>query len=228
MSQETKPVFLLADSQLLFWKENGKYFLERLRPHLPEAGVTAAYIGASNNDDPVFFGLFKSAMQLIGVEDCYQIHSRYLPEEQEILRRADLILLAGGDLEKGWQIIRDTGMQEHLTERYYQGALLLGVSAGAVQLGMVGWRQEKNELALFDTLRIVPLIIDVHHEKEDWTELKAVLQRVNFHHLGAIGIPSGAGLIYHPDHSLEAIRSPLYEFTRQEQQIRENLLLPEK
>ncbi len=227
MGQDLKPVFLFADSQLLFWKTGETYFLERVWEYLPESSVTAAYIGASNNDDPVFFSLFQAAMKQIGVEHCVHILSDYSAEDRENLAVANLIMLAGGDVEKGWQIIRETGMGEQITQKFYQGTLLMGASAGAVQLGMVGWRVAHGTLRLFDTLRIVPLLIDVHHEKEHWSDLKKVLEQVDFLHLGAIGIPSGGGLIYHSDYSLEAVRFPLYEFTREGQQIKENLLLPE-
>jgi hypothetical protein len=51
-----KPIFLLSDSQLLFWREEDVPFLERVRKAIeeeePGKEIRAAYIGASNGDAP--------------------------------------------------------------------------------------------------------------------------------------------------------------------------------
>jgi hypothetical protein len=58
MAEERKPLFLLADSQLLFGNTAGNTVLQSLQASLrvTERNVTrAAYIGASNGDAPEFF-----------------------------------------------------------------------------------------------------------------------------------------------------------------------------
>lgn len=54
------------------------------------------------------------------------------------MQRAQLIVLAGGDVRLGWNTFENTGMKDVIVDRYAHGAVLVGVSAGAVQLGRYG------------------------------------------------------------------------------------------
>lgn len=225
-----KPIFLLADSQLLFWREeSGEPFLARARRLLeadgPPDGETrpfkAAYLGASNGDAPEFFQLFESAMGEIGIRDCRLIPSIPAPEDRSFLHQADLVLLAGGDVERGWDVFEATGLRDAVTQRYYGGSLLIGVSAGAVQLGLKGWNADEK---IFDTFRLVPFVIDVHDEP-NWSRLTQVVPRAGEHARG-FGIPTGGGALYHPDHSVEPVRHPLVEMSLTEEGVRQALLLP--
>ena len=65
----TKPIFLFADSQLLFWNQNGKPFLNTIRDFLTQIRPKAAYIGASNGDEPTFYSIFEAAMDSIDIRD---------------------------------------------------------------------------------------------------------------------------------------------------------------
>ncbi len=220
MSEEAnvKPVFLLADSQLLFWHEKEESLMDRIRKLLeeekPDGPFKAAYIGASNSDKPEYYDIFLAAMNQAGIteEQCQLIRSKKTRKKDlKFLEDADLILLAGGDTEKGWDIINEK-FQETIVARYYKGTVIIGVSAGAVQLGTRGWK-ENEELpgSLFETFQLVPAVIDVHNEESDWELLNKTIE-----HLGAwnrgFGIPSGGGAVYHPDWSFEAIRHHLVEF----------------
>jgi hypothetical protein len=229
MSTSLKPIFLLADSQLLFWRdEEGKRFLDRARAlidaeaagHAPKA----AYLGASNGDLPEFYELFLGAMAEIGIRDrdCRQIPSRPASEDLAFLAEADLILLAGGDVRQGWRAFEEMGLRDKLVERYYAGAILIGVSAGAVQLGLKGWSDDGAEV--FDTFRLVPFVVDVHDEPS-WTGLLRAIPRAGEHARG-FGIPTGGGALYHPDYSVEPIRHPLTEVEGTESGLRQALLLP--
>ncbi|HEY7216186.1 MAG TPA: Type 1 glutamine amidotransferase-like domain-containing protein, partial [Thermoanaerobaculia bacterium] len=139
MATSLKPIFLLADSQLLFWRdEEGRRFLDRARELIaaeaPEKQPKAAYLGASNGDAPEFYELFLAAMAEIGVRDCRHVPARPAAGDLAFLEEAGLILLAGGDVRRGWTTFEETGVKDKLMERYYAGALLIGISAGAVQL----------------------------------------------------------------------------------------------
>ncbi len=221
-----KPIFLLADSQLLFWREeSGEPFLARARKLMeldaPDRPFKAAYLGASNGDAPEFYDLFASAMSEIGILDCRMIPSEPQPEDRSFLDEADLILLAGGDVALGWNIFEGTRLHTKISERYYAGALLIGVSAGAVQLGLKGWREDGG---LFDTFRLAPFVIDAHDEPT-WTRLTSVVSRAGEHARG-FGIPTGGGALYHPDYSVEPIRHPLTEMMLTEEGVRQALLFP--
>lgn len=221
-----KPIFLLADSQLLFWRdEEGEPFLARARKLLdedePGKSLRAAYLGASNGDAPEFYDLFVAAMGEIGIADCRMIPSDPEPEDRAFLDQADLILLAGGDVERGWDVFESTGLREAIAQRYYGGSLLVGVSAGAVQLGLKGWTADEK---IFDTFRLVPFVIDAHDEP-GWSRLSQIVPRAGENARG-FGIPTGGGALYHPDHSVEPVRQPLVEMTLTEEGVRQALLLP--
>jgi hypothetical protein len=68
LAPERQPVYLLADSQLLFWKRQGRLLLEVAVDGLARnTPLRAAYIGASNGDRPEFYGVFEAAVDAIGI-----------------------------------------------------------------------------------------------------------------------------------------------------------------
>ncbi len=220
-----RPIFLLADSQLLFWRqESGALFLRSVRSLCGSASPSAAYVGASNGDQPEFFELFCGAMEGIEVTDCRMIPSEPAEDDLEALDAADLILLAGGDVHRGWRIMQRNGVQQKVIERYYTGAVLMGISAGAMQLGLYGMSEHDDGAKQFETFKLAPFLIDVHAGPE-WARLRNALPKTEDHARG-LGIPSGAGAILHPDLTLEAVRRPLLELVQQEGRIRESLIFP--
>jgi cyanophycinase len=209
---EPRPLYLLADSQLLFLKQDGRLLLEAALDTLPAAGLTAAYLGASNGDLPEYFELFQAAMEGLGIRASRMISSAYTPEERAALEQADLIVLGGGDVARGWQVFQETGLHTLIPQRYQAGAVLVGVSAGAVQLGRFGWPEEnRTPERLFTTFGIVPAVVGVHEERDDWAVLREVVRMLGGA-INGIGIPAGGGAIYHPDQTLVPIRYPLVEF----------------
>jgi cyanophycinase len=222
-----KPIFLLADSQLLFWRdEEGHRFLDRAHQMIveedPGKDPAAAYLGASNGDAPEFYDLFVSAMAEIGIRQCRHIQSQPTADDFEALELADLILLAGGDVQRGWEVFSKTGLKDKIAARYYAGAVLVGVSAGAVQLGLKGWDESGSEL--FDTLSLVPFVVDAHDEPS-WTRLFRAVPKAGELARG-LGIPTGGGALYHPDYSVEPVRHPLTEVELAESGPRQALLFP--
>jgi peptidase E len=221
-----KPIYLLADSGLFFWRAPENLLLDGLKHSLESVPAKAAYLGASNGDESQFYSIFTAAMDGIEVNNCRMIRSSFSTEDAAFLNEADIILLAGGEVERGWDIFVKNGLQEVLVRRYHEGAILIGVSAGAVQLGLFGWRgEELSSENLIRTLGLVPFVIGVHEEKEGWERLRQAL-RFAAPKTHGIGISAGAGMIFHADRSVEPIRYPLYEFASSEEEIVSNLLLP--
>ena len=221
-----KPIYLFADSQLLFWKDDDRLFLDSVRNLIERAQPKAAYLGASNGDDPAFYSLFQGAMEGIGVRDCCMIHSRLSEGEASFLNEADLILLAGGDVERGWEAFKQNGVREVIVKRYLEGAVLMGISAGSVQLGLCGWPAgELTENLLFDTFRLVPFIVDAHDDKNAWQNLRQAVKFCSGAVKG-IGLPAGGGLIYHTNHTAESIRYPAVELFLKGGEIAQSLLMP--
>jgi hypothetical protein len=228
-----KPIFLFADSQVLFWHTEERLFIQRLRVTIladekrPEGEITAAYIGASNGNNPQYFDIFTAAMNQVGITDCRHIKSRPTTDDYSFLRTADLVLLAGGSTAKGWNVITRTELREKIVECYHNGAVLVGISAGAIQLGLRGWKSTKKiPKDLFDTFQIVPAVIDVHDES-DWRYLKKVVEHLGSTNRG-FGIPAGGGAVYHPDWSFEAIRHHLVEFSYLDDEMKRSLIFPKQ
>lgn len=196
-----KPIFLLADSQLLFWREHGELLLEaKLRER-----TKAAYVGASNGDDPEFYALFVAAMEGLGIFDCRMIPSAVSETDLAFLNDADVILLSGGDVETGWRTFVTNGLQDHIVRRYRDGATLIGISAGAVQLGLCGLAADGS---VIETFKLVPFIIGAHEESDNWKTTTELL-RLSPADTRAIGLPAGGGAIYHPDQTIEPLRHPI-------------------
>lgn len=226
MDLPLKPIFLFADSQLLFWKTDEALFLNSIRNFIDQDNPKAAYLGASNGDNPDYYSIFEAAMDGIGIHDCRMVLSSFSTDDQAFISEADLILLAGGDVEAGWRVFERTGLKDVITRRYFEGALLMGISAGAVQLGLGGWPDEPLTADdLFDTFKLIPFVVGVHEENEDWQSVKRMVQLMG-EMVRGIGIPSGGGMIYYADHSVEPIRFPLYEFSIKGEQINQSLLFP--
>jgi len=202
------PIFLFADSQLLFWRENGQLLIERLVKAGTRDQLKAAYVGASNGDQPEFYEIFISAMEGAGVFDCRMIPSAISEVDIAFLNAADIILLAGGDVELGWRVFLTNGLSEHIVRRYLEGASLICVSAGAVQLGLGCLGADGS---LIETFKLVPFIIGAHEESDDWKTTTELLQ-LSGPGTTAIGLPTGGGAIYH-QHQIEPLRHPLVELS---------------
>lgn len=226
---DIQPIVCLADSQLLFWREDGAtepWLATTLARTRGEIG-RAAYVGASNGDDPAFYAIFEAAMDNLGVAERRMIVSAFPAEDQGFLAQADLVVLAGGDPLRGWRIMEQSGIGEAITARHLAGAVLVGVSAGAVQLGWAvsGDDEEARRREVELAFRLVPAILGAHEEDEDWRRLRRLMAASELG-LRGLGIPSGGGLVYHPDGVLEPVRYPVTEWVRDEGGLRQNLLLP--
>ena len=217
-----KSIFLLADSQLLFWRENGQLLIERLLTERTQDQLKAAYIGASNGDHRDFYAIFVSAMEGLGVYDCRMISSALSDADLTFLNDAQIILLAGGDVEAGWRVFLSNGLNKHIIRRYFEGASLIGVSAGAVQLGLCGLAADGWPI---ETFKLVPFVVGAHEESDDWKTTTELL-RLSAPGTTAIGLPTGGGAIYHADHTLEPLRHPLVELSLKEGNVHQSFFQP--
>lgn len=219
-----KPLYLLADSQLLFVKNGGDSLAERIRADLDSANPKAAYIGASNGDQPEFYSLFQAAMESMGISNCRMVPSQPSREDISFLENAELIVLSGGDVERGWQVFEQNGLKELVPRKRFDGAVLMGVSAGAVQLGLGGLSTSAQPKQI-DMFRFAPFYVGAHDEENDWWDLRALVN-LSQTDTRAIGIPAGGGAVYQSDGTLEPIRKHLTELTKESARITENVLAP--
>ena len=215
-----KPLFLLADSQLLFWREDRQLLIERVVKASARERLKAAYIGAANGDQPDFYAIFVAAMEGAGVFDCHMIPAAISAADLAFLNDADLILLAGGDVEVGWRAFLANGLNKHIARRYFEGASLIGISAGAVQLGLGGLAADGS---LIETFKLAPFIIGAHEESDNWKTTIDLL-RLSATDTRAIGLPTGGGAIYHPDQTIEPLRHPLVELSLSGSKVQQTFL----
>lgn len=206
---QRQPLYLLADSQLLFWKRDGRPLLETALDRLArDKPLSAAYIGASNGDRPEFYEIFEAAVDAVGITDRHMIHSSFGQADRAFLEGAQVIVLAGGDVRLGWNTFETTGMKETILDRYAKGAVLVGISAGAVQLGRYGILEPPGT-ELLDVFGLVPMVIDVHDERAEWARLTRTIQSLHGEATG-LGIPTGGGVVVHADASIEPLRHPAH------------------
>ncbi|PCK02924.1 MAG: peptidase [Alteromonadaceae bacterium] len=228
---EQAPIYLFADSQPLFLTKNGTPFLASITEHITSDTIKAAYIGASNGDEPVFYEIFTAAMDSIGIHDCRMISALFEPEDQAYLASADVILLAGGDVTLGWKTFQAVGLEEAIRARHHAGAVLIGVSAGAIQLGMRALTSETKapETDIINTFQIIPFCIGAHEEADDWLGLKNLVTHTKGWRRG-LGIPAGGALICYPDQSFEALHQPIQEliYLEEGKVLKESLIIPER
>lgn len=225
---QLNPLYLLADSQLLFWKGDGRLLLEAALDGLArDKPVRAAYLGASNGDRPEFYEIFEAAMDAVGITDRRMIDSSFGPADRAFLENTQLIVLAGGDVSLGWNTFERTGMKQTILDRYTKGAVLVGISAGAVQLGRYGIVEtpESHVTDVFDVFNLAPMVIDVHDERADWGRLSRTIQLLEGAATG-LGIPSGGGLVVHPDSTVEPLRYPAHKFVYDGTRVVQSLLSP--
>lgn len=211
---QLQPLYLLADSQLLFWKRQDRLLLEAALDGLVRnRPPSAAYIGASNGDRPEFYEIFEAAMDAVGITDRRMIDSSFGPDDRIFLARADLIVLAGGDVRLGWNTFEKTGMKDVILDRHARGAIVVGVSAGAIQLGRYGIVETPQSPAaeLLDVFQLVPMVVDTHDERAEWARLTETIQFLQGAATG-LGIPTGGGVIVHPDATVEPLRRSAHEF----------------
>lgn len=224
MTAPTAPIYLLADSQLLYWHKDNRAFIHGVLEQIDTTRPRAAYVGASNGDQSDYFQIFRGAMGFVGVTDCRMIRSAYSDDDRDYLSHADIILLAGGDAAQGLKIMNETGMIQDIRLKYYHDhATLIGVSAGAVQLGITARNAEGDRDLASPGLGLVPYVVDVHDEANGWNRLRKLVEHSQ---VQGLALPTGGGIVYHPDETLEPVRYSVLAFYASVTGIAESLLSP--
>ncbi len=226
-TSDFKTLYLFADSQLLFWKRRGRLLLEEMVEETAAAAPRAAYIGASNGDRPEFYEIFAAAMESASVADHRRIDSAFGQDDRAFLESAHLILLAGGEVRVGWDAFERTGMKDVILDRYARGAVLVGISAGAIQLGRQAIVAAPGSAAaeLLDVFNLVHAVVDVHDERNEWSRLSSTIHLLEGSAIG-LGIPTGAGVAVHPNGEMEPLRQPAHEFVFDGSRLTHSLLCP--
>jgi peptidase E len=184
-----------------------------LRTVFDNCGVSSpsiAYIGAANHDDRGFLGWVTESFKKSGAGEV-----RLAPTVRRFERRsfertcqaADAVFVSGGDVEEGMNVVARRRLAPFFNELYRGGKLLFGVSAGSIMLARawVRWKDEEDSVGcLFPCLGIADVLCDVHGEKENWDELKALLRLSPAASVG-YGIRAGSAIRVDPDSTVQAM-----------------------
>jgi cyanophycinase len=139
------------------------------------------------------------------------------------LEDVDLVLVGGGDVDAGMQVLREAALVEDLHAAADRGAVFVGMSAGAIMLGerWIRWpyaHAGDDQAETYACLRIVPYTVDTHGEGEDWREAlsyAAVRARELGREARAYGVPSGGALVIDPQGKIEVQGEPVPVFAAQ-------------
>lgn len=188
----SRPVLLLADSQLLFRRDaRGRPALAELRARVPDHAPRAVYLGASNGEQPEFYALFVAGMEALGIEHCHHVATPTDTAARGALARADLVFLAGGDVVAGFLAWQREGLVEVLAQRLGDGAQFVGLSAGAIQMGQPSRAWLGPDGAPLALLAAVPYVVDAHDEPH-WARLRDALADAPTDLVG-LGVPTAGG-----------------------------------
>lgn len=217
------PIFLLADSNP-FFNKSLKAFPDLVRSILAEkrtksnkthqSSKSAVYIGVCNGNSPDFFTIFVCAMEQFGfsTDDSRMISTQFSSEERGLLMSAEVLVIGGGDPKIGWTKMQENGMDMAIRRFRERGGVIIGVSAGAMILGVSSWAEpvtpassslrssaSSTEQEEFQTLGLVPLLLSAHDEKNDWQCLQTALRHLakdQWGNLLGIGLPAGSVAAY--------------------------------
>ncbi|MCG8314204.1 MAG: Type 1 glutamine amidotransferase-like domain-containing protein [Pseudomonadales bacterium] len=197
------PLLLLADSQLFFTQQKGNWMRRKISEHLQywqssSNNREAVYMGAANNNDPMYYDLANSALRALGASRCTFLKSGTSDLPGKNHKLPAVVLLAGGDVQLGWQTISQPDIRDWLTGCWQQGSLIIGVSAGAIHLTYMINTSETGQLELRDFLKWYPVVTMVHEEQALWPShikyQEYCAQRSIAAELACLKIPFGSGV----------------------------------
>lgn len=201
------PIVLLADSQLLFSQSKGQPLRQWISEKMVVRSETSAfnasrmtrqalYIGASNDNAPEFYDMAVEICKSWGIETVVNgtsVHqfTEILPED------VDLVLLAGGDIERGWAFISQDSVKTWLHDFSALRGVLIGISAGAIHLTSTFSIEHSARVGF---LRFRPFGVVVHEEAQHWPTAVAWHQhQLSGDEYGLFGeiycIPFGGGMV---------------------------------
>jgi cyanophycinase-like exopeptidase len=139
---------------------------------------------------------------------------------REVVERADLVFVGGGDPIQGARLLVTAGADAWLRDARTRGAACMGVSAGSIMLSAwwADWPEAPPSGAPHDggelvrCTHVVPdLVVDCHAEEDHFSELRLVrgmlvaqggpLPRF-------LGLPTGTGIVVGPDGAVTNIGGP--------------------
>lgn len=181
---------------------------------LAGARPLVAWVGAANGDQRAWYErVAKVLRERYGaeVEPARTVGDVDADETRQLVDAAQMIYLGGGDVALLAERVRGSGLDEQIRRRHREGAVVVGVSAGAIGLTRYWVQFPEDNLELdaptrFACIGALPLAVDCHDEESDWEELRALLGAWARQEPGAIvdayGIPLGGAIEVAPSGSV--------------------------
>jgi cyanophycinase-like exopeptidase len=221
-----KPLYLLSGDSYHHRKTRDplirEMFRETGKPH-----PAVAYIGTASGDDPAFFGILRSLFLRSGAGSVELVplstSDADLADSLAQIESADVIFLSEGDVDMGMRVLNDQGIPPILRQRYQDGVVFSGFSAGSILLSRqwVRWTDPDDDASAepFDCLGIAPLVCDTHGEAFGWEELKTLLRLRQTPGEIGYGIPTSMGLRVFADGRIEAIGGIVHRYTFRDRRV---------
>mmetsp|Transcript_32814 Transcript_32814/g.65035 ORF Transcript_32814/g.65035 Transcript_32814/m.65035 type:complete len:266 (-) Transcript_32814:433-1230(-) len=173
----------------------------------------AVYLGAANGDMPDYYEIAKIAMERAGIAPSACRHivlkgRRPSQSDLDFINSAALIILAGGDPYVAHEAFSRSGINHALGRAAAGGAVLAGVSAGAMQLGTHGFSGDGCSVPDRDpypALGMMPFVVGAHEEAADWCHVSLALERLRSTHSEpsiGLALPFGSAIALLPDGTL--------------------------
>ena len=167
---------------------------------LAGARPLVAWVGAANDDSLPWFERAAAVLRRRYGADLRRVRTASPDESQRLVDEAPLIYLPGGDVSLLSERLRALGLDEPIRRRHAAGALVVGVSAGAI--GLTRWWVEFPEDGRppyrIPCIGALDVAIDCHDEESGWEELRALLGAWAREEPDAVveayGIPAGGAL----------------------------------
>jgi cyanophycinase-like exopeptidase len=202
-----KPVFLIAGDPRSR-HPGADPLLRKVFDICVASSPSVAYIGAASDDDRGFFGRSSTWLGKSGSGEVTLAATVRRFERRVFMKTcesADAIFVGGGDVAAGMGVVTKRGLAPFLSELYRGGKLVFGLSAGSIMLARawVRWKDDDDSSGiLLPCLGIADVLCDVHGEREDWHELRALLTLSPGRSPG-YGIRAGSAIRVDPDGKVE-------------------------
>ncbi len=214
------PIYLLAGGPGAK-KQSPDPILQMAFRELDKAKPSVAYIGAAHGDSLMLYLFIKRMIAAAGAGKIKLVSlvkkKSDMEEARSIIQSADCIFVSGGDVNEGMRVLTERSVVPLIKNRYEEGALIIGVSAGSIMLAKqwINWPDENNEASavLFPCMNIAPVLCDTHGEEDKWNELHSLMRLTKEDQIG-YGIPGGGAMRISTDGAVEAIRMPLFRIER--------------
>jgi hypothetical protein len=165
-------------------------------------GARVAYLGAANGDQRRWYERVAEALSRRHDARCTLVRTVGVAEPRAVTREleaAEVIYVAGGDVSALADRVAALALGPVIRARHSDGAMLVGVSAGAIGLSPCWVEFDGEEAARrIACVGALPFAVDCHDEESDWEELRALLARWAADEPGAAveawGIPAGGAL----------------------------------